>query len=161
MVNTSARLSAFERVFFAVGGMAIWGAMLNATRGAGREWLPAFVWALAGFVLVSDSLRLPSRLQWILAPIRPSLIIAFFGYILGAELYALISFFRYGRATFLSFDAFYTAFPGWTDPIQVVVDLMLIVALLAGGSVGLVAVNDASLQRKRVAQTVGLALLPA
>jgi len=161
VVDASSRLSAFERVFFAVGGMAIWGAMLNATRGAGREWLPAFVWAMAGFVIVSDSLRLPSRLQWLLAPIRPSLIITFFGYILEAEIYALISFFRYGRATFLSVDAFYTAFPGWTDPIQVMVDLMLIVALLTGGSVGLIAVNDASLQRKRVARTVGLALLPA
>jgi serine/threonine protein kinase len=163
MVDMASHLSAFERVFFVASGMATWGAMLSVTRSvrAQSEWMPAFVWAIAGFVLVSDSVRLPARLQWILSAVRPGLIIALFGYIIGASTYALISFFRFGQASFIPIDAFYTSFPGWTDAIQVVVDVMYALAILVGGLSGLAAVNDASFQRGRVAKAVGMALLPS
>ncbi len=160
MVNTTSRLSSFERVFFVSGGMAVWGAMLNATRN-NHDWLPAFAWAVAGFILTSDSLKLPSRLQWLLGVLRPSLMIAFFGYIVETELYALISFLAYKYTYFPPLDAYYGSFPGVTGLDRVIVDVILIFAILAGGIMGLIAVNDSTLQRRHIAQTVGLALFPA
>ena len=158
--NLAARLSAFVRVIFVSGGMATWGVMLNATRN-NHDWFAPFAWAAAGFVLTSASLKLPARLQWFLGIIRRSLIIAFFGYIVETEINALISFFAYGGAYFPPFDSYYGSFPGVTGFDRVIVDVILMMAILAGGMAGLVAVNDASIHRKQIAQTVGLALFPA
>jgi len=166
IVDTESGLSRFERVFFVTAGMATWGAMLNAicystsNPRALSDWFPALVWALAGLVLVSDSIRVPARVQWILAALRPGLLIAFIAYIIEASAYALISFFRFGRASYIAVDAFYTRFPG-TDAIQIIVDAMLVVAILAGGVIGLAAVSDSSFQRWRTAKAIGLMLVPA
>lgn len=92
IVDTAFHLSAFKRVYFVTNGIATWGAMLSVTRSvrAQGEWMPAFVWAIAGFVLVSDSVHLPARLQWILSAVRPGLIIAFFGYMIGTSTFDLL-----------------------------------------------------------------------
>lgn len=166
IVNTESALSRFERVFFVAAGMGVWGAMLGVIRNstvnprATFDWFPAFVWAMVGIVLVSDSIRLPARVQWVLAMVRPGLLISFIAYMIETSTYALISFFRYGRASYLAIDTFYTRFPG-ADAIQIIVDVMLVFAILLGGLIGLAAVGDSSFERRRTAKSIGLVLVPA
>ncbi len=166
IVNTASALSRFERVFFVTAGMATWGAMLGTIRlslanpRAMFDWFPAFVWAMVGLVLVSDSLRLPMRLQWLFAALRSGLLVTFIAYMIETSAYALMSFLRYGRASYLALDAFYTRFPG-ADAMQVVVDGMLVLAILLGGLLGLSMVSDSSFNRRQNLRTIGLLLVPA
>jgi hypothetical protein len=71
-----------------------------------------------------------------------------------------MSFLRYGRASYLALDAFYTRFPG-ADAMQVVVDGMLVLAILLGGLLGLSMVSDSSFNRRQNLRTIGLLLVPA
>ncbi len=111
--------------------------------------------------LEDERLEIAARLQWILATIRPGLVAGLFGYIIQAELFGGIPFFLSRRAGFLRLDVFYLSSPGLFYAYQVIVDMMLALAILAGGFIGLAAINDASVQHLRVARAVGLSLFPA
>jgi serine/threonine protein kinase len=167
IVDTEAGLSRFERIFFVTAGMTVWGGMFIAIRNlttptrSGFEWGLACLWAFVGFALVSDSVRLPLRLEWMMKTIRPGLLIAFIAYIIEVSAFALITFFEHGRAQFVGVDFFYTRPFAWGNALQVIEDVMLALTVLVGGLIGLGAVSDSSIPRGRTAKVVGLALIPA